>query len=249
MRAFWFVSLPFAWWFMVWAERNMCSDGKMEALTKLQFMTNVVVAGLGWWWYRHVPSRRPDVTWVFWLGIMAGTIINGLYAAACLWPHLAPGFHEHGVMEMTTPVFAMVAFVLYMVTASRGSRWFLLPGCLALLFALEEVSWGWIWASSVLPAEWFSGNLQGETNVHNFFNPLFPLIYELLGWIGLGLAVRAWMAPREVRMGWRVLLPGADIAGLLVLMFFFRFWQETFEEMAALAMLLHAGVSRRRAGS
>ena len=225
----------------------MCSDGKMETLTKVQFLANVLVAGLvcGWLW--NGGGRRPKVTWMFWLGSLAGIVINVLYAVACLVPELAPIFHEHGVMEMTTPVYALGATILYIAIAPRVSRWFLLPAGLALLLALEEVSWGWIWASSVLPAEWFAANVQGETNVHNFFNPLFPLMYELLGWTCFGLAVRAWRAVDERPEGWRVLLPGADIAGLLVLMFLFRFWQETCEEMFALAMLLHAGVSWRRA--
>ena len=66
---------------------------------------------------------------------------------------------------------------------------------LLFVMAMEELSWGqriFNW-----DADSFGGNFQKETNLHNYFNPDFKIIYPLFGYSIFLLLIISWIPERE----------------------------------------------------
>ena len=246
-----------------WAERSWCADGRMETFTQVQLEVNLLVlvalAGVGWKhqaWRAAVLKRVPGLGWV---ALGCGLVPVGLYVGSLQIPAWTPWFAEHGWLEWSTPILAALAGVFFIHAARR--RWGgprpdragamahagLAAG--AFLLAMEEINWGQVifgWPTSEI---FFSGNLQDATNLHNFFNPAFPVLYDLAGWALGGAMYLSIRRPiPTVRRGAAVLLPPPALAGLVLLAFLFRFSHEVFEQLLAWLLVFHAGIDSGKVG-
>lgn len=101
-----------------------------------------------------------------------------------------------GILENITTGFLCVSAVLLIISAFRIRRIYSgtgLPGSvflslmffsfLLLILAGEEVSWGFHFLGYESDHVFKEINFQGETNVHNLFNPFFHLVYPVAGFM------------------------------------------------------------------
>ncbi len=256
------LAAAWAWWrFVVWAEATLCDDGAIEPFTLYQVNANLLVlVVLAVWWVRSGrPSPPPSAA--FWIGSLLAGLFAGMHFLRELTPVVEEMFYgESGLFESITPVFCALAFFVYIHAAwvwtrgaggaRKGALILTLFALASLVIALEEISWGqhiWKWPT---PQGLFSGNLQQETNLHNYLNPTFHWIYDAVGWgllAALAIAhhfVHGDRLPRSSPL--RLLIPAPALSGLLLMAFLFRFWHEAFEEMFALLLLMHAILLSRR---
>ncbi len=113
-----------------------------------------------------------------------------------------------------------------------------------LFYAGEEISWGQDFFGWQTPS-FFSRNLDGQTNLHNFFNPYFDYGYFALSLILVIVLVSAWL---EFNQRWipfnRLFLPHPSLIGLSLLIAFVAIvWyreQELLEEMVAVFALFYS---------
>jgi hypothetical protein len=135
-------------------------------------------------------------------------------------PMLRPLAAEDGLFESLTAILAFGAAILFAAGIRKsGSRRLRLARLwLALgffLFAMEEISWGQRILGWTTPAALSALNYQGETNIHNFFNPLIPAAYAVMN---AALAAMMFSAAKLRKAAARVrgegdlalLLPGAE---------------------------------------
>lgn len=91
---------------------------------------------------------------------------------------------EDGFFEAITALFALLssAMILLSIDKNKGRLDVLAKSFLFLiffLFGMEEISWGqrlFGWETNQMV---FEGNVQNETNIHNFFNEILDLLYPL----------------------------------------------------------------------
>ncbi len=141
---------------------------------------------------------------------------------------------DTGVVEYATVLLFAAAAAFAAVLAVRGPSFGRIVYALGALgcgfIAGEEMSWGqWLfhWAT---PTDLYAGNLQHETNLHNFLPPGFwEGAYSTAGW-GI-IAVSLWMrfrrpgfsfAPLAVLRDSRFAAPLALSAGVLMQHHFFQ---------------------------
>ena len=113
-----------------------------------------------------------------------------------------------------------------------------------LFYVGEETSWGQDFFKWQTP-EVFSGNVENQTNLHNYFNDYFSYAYIALSSILVVMLVSIWL---EVKQRWlpfsRLFLPHPALAGLALLIGFIaivRFReQELLEEMMATFILFYS---------
>lgn len=96
-----------------------------------------------------------------------------------------------------------------------------LLGAMALAFFLyagEEISWGQRLLGWSTP-EWIAtGNVQEETNVHNYFNSYFPHVYQMFVLFPLPVLLSAWLAhSRRLSRALALILPHPSLIGLSLL--------------------------------
>jgi hypothetical protein len=90
---------------------------------------------------------------------------------------------EGGILETATFVLALVSGILFCLSGFFGHRFAFLLGLCWLIFAFEEVSWGQRIFGFGSPNFFATNNLQGETNIHNFFNQIFLFLYITLNFL------------------------------------------------------------------
>ncbi|MDX9812017.1 MAG: hypothetical protein RBU28_06500 [Bacteroidales bacterium] len=101
-----------------------------------------------------------------------------------------------GILENITTSFLIISAILLIISAFRFKRkypgsempgWIiislLISSLMLLLLAGEEISWGQHLFGFESRDIFTEINFQGETNIHNLFNPFFPLIYPIAGFI------------------------------------------------------------------
>lgn len=227
--------------FVVWAQDALCEDNRLEPFTLYQLHVNLLAIGCLIWWRFKAKRNR---LWRFglwgWLYAGCGLVPAALYFLACMVPSIQPWFWEHGWLESTAPVLLFPAAVLFAWAAvqerKRQDFAAALVCCLlsfvSLMLAMEEISWGQMVFRWDTPDTLFSGNVQKETNLHNYLNAWFPYLYDAAGY---GMGVLAVMSIRRCspRRSWWIVIPPAELAGLAFAAFLFRFWQEVFEQQVA----------------
>ena len=147
---------------------------------------------------------------VIWLVLAPLNVVNHALGEPMVWL-FGREAQDTGVVEYATVLLFAAAAALSAVLAMRGpafGRIVFAVGALGCAFiAGEEMSWGqWLfhWAT---PSDLYAGNLQNETNLHNFLPPGFwEGAYSAAGW-GI-IAISLWM-----RFG----RPGFSFAPLAVL--------------------------------
>ena len=102
---------------------------------------------------------------------------------------------------------------------------------------MEEISWGQRIFGWETP-QTFEGNVQDETNLHNFFNEYYLLFYRLLVLFPIVLVISIWLEmSQRFLMFKRTILPHPSLLGLSLLIALVSFvWfkeQELLEELFA----------------
>jgi len=166
-------------------------------------------------------------------------------------------YREDGILENMTVVFLFLAVILFIIMGIKIKKitpriFFLSLGIFALIFGMEEISWGQRIFGWETPEELKVINRQGESNLHNVFNHIFDLIYAFLNIIlGCLFLYRDWVIKMLNRFSkTRELIPyypskkyffvGFIFMLLLPYTIFFDQRGETFEETLALLIFVYA---------
>lgn len=198
----------------------------------------------------------------------AGETAFSLFALALVWGVLVPLLAVNraagepmvwifGREAMDTGVVEYATVLLFLWSALAGAwlarRGPLLGRCIyglgalaCVLIAGEEISWGqWLFHWST-PEAIAAGNLQNETNLHNFLPPnAWELAYGAAGWTLIAtvlvlrfapVAARVTFAPLTVFRDSRFAAPLALSAGILMQHHFFQ----ELSELALAAAVAHA---------
>lgn len=157
---------------------------------------------------------------------------------------------EDGLFESLTPILMVVSIILLALSLpilwrdSELSKYRVVLSAvyifLILIFflnAMEEISWGqriFGWETPQI----FEGNVQDETNLHNFFNEYYLLFYRLLVLFPIVLVISIWLEmSQRFLMFKRTILPHPSLLGLSLLIALVSFvWfkeQELLEELFA----------------
>lgn len=225
-------------------------DGSIANPLALVLLTlSLVIAGpLGMLAVRG--SREPAA------GPLAGF---GMTALAVLWLVLAPlnvanhalgepmiwlfgrEAQDTGLVEYATVLLFAAAGGLGAVLAARGvglERLIYAVGAVAaLLIAGEEMSWGqWLFHWST-PADLYAGNLQNETNLHNFLPPVFwETAYALAGWGIIAAALVMRFARPRFAFGLLAVLRDSRFAAPLALSAGVLMQHHFFQEISEVAL-------------
>lgn len=139
-------------------------------------------------------SRWNSPRWLFFVSSLIGLLlvvsIMTLDPSSDLWNVL---YQEDGVFESLTAVlFLIAAFLLakavFLVKGRLKEpgpvRWlslfYLFTALVFFVYAMEEISWGQRVFGWGTPSA-FEGNLQNETNLHNYIGYPFPFLYIYIG--------------------------------------------------------------------
>jgi hypothetical protein len=164
---------------------------------------------------------------------------------------------EDGIFESLTPilmVFSIIALTLSIPLLWRDpelSKYRILLSAvyvfLILIFflnAMEEISWGQRIFGWETPQA-FEGNVQDETNLHNFFNDYYLLFYRLLVFFPIILLISIWLElSQRFLIFKRTVLPHPSLLGLSLLIALVSFvWyeeQELLEELFAVFFVIYS---------
>jgi hypothetical protein len=164
---------------------------------------------------------------------------------------------DQGVLDLFVPITILISAVLLGIAAWKLwkeprfakpraflSVVYLFMMGLLFVYAGEETSWGQDFFGWQTPSM-FSGNVEGQTNLHNYFNAYFNYGYMALALILVIVLVSIWL---EFNQRWlplnRLFLPHPSLIGLSLLIAFVAIvWypeQELLEEMMAVFVLVYS---------
>jgi hypothetical protein len=164
---------------------------------------------------------------------------------------------EDGILESLTPVLMVISILLIGASIPKLRRdpqlvryrsllsliYFILVG-LFFLNAMEEISWGQRIFGWETP-QTFQGNVQNETNLHNYFNQYYLLFYRFLVFFPLVIFVSIWLELKQRYLIFnRLVMPHPSMIGLSLLIAIVSFvWykeQELLEELFAVFFLFYS---------
>jgi hypothetical protein len=164
---------------------------------------------------------------------------------------------EDGVFESLTPILMLAAVLLIGLSIPKLRKdaqfvkvrnlitiIYLLLMLVFFLNAMEEISWGQRIFGWETP-QTFEGNLQDETNLHNYFNQYYLLFYRLLVFFPIVIFIAIWLEIKERFLDFnRLVLPHPSMIGLSLLigavsLIWFK-EQELLEEMFALFFIFYS---------
>lgn len=164
---------------------------------------------------------------------------------------------EDGVFESLTPILMVVSIVLLALSIpllrkdTQLSKYrnlltlvYLFLILIFFLNAMEEISWGQRVFGWETP-QTFEGNIQDETNLHNYFNQYYLLFYRLLVLFPIVIFISIWleMSQRFVLFN-QTVLPHPSMIGFSLLIALVSFvWyqeQELLEELFAVFFLFYS---------
>lgn len=96
------------------------------------------------------------------------------------------------------------------------------------------------WSSSDVFTEF---NFQNETNIHNYFNPIFIYIYKLVGMISFTILFFIWFFLKKDKIYlFKLFMPHPSLFFLIFIMAgsFFSGANELFEELFSVIVLLYS---------
>jgi hypothetical protein len=164
---------------------------------------------------------------------------------------------DHGLMDLLVPLTVTVSAILLSMAvwkiwhdpALSKYQIFLSLAFVSLIFLLivyagEEVSWGQDFFAWNTPAA-FSGNLEDQTNIHNYFNSYFDYGYMALSILPVIILASAWLEFKRYLTPYnRLILPHPSLLGLgLLIGFVAVVWfheEELLEEMMAAFVLFYS---------
>lgn len=164
---------------------------------------------------------------------------------------------EDGIFESLTPILMLVSMILLALSVpilwrdselrkyrNLLSAIYIILILIFFLNAMEEISWGQRIFGWETP-QTFEGNVQDETNLHNYFNEYYLLFYRLLVLFPIVLLISIWseMSQRFLIFK-RTVLPHPSLLGLSLLIALVSFiWyeeQELLEELFAVFFLFYS---------
>jgi hypothetical protein len=164
---------------------------------------------------------------------------------------------DRGVLDLFVPITFLISALLLGAAVWklwRGPRsvkrrvflsvFYLLIMGAFVVYAGEEISWGQDFFRWQTPAT-FSGNVEGQTNLHNFFNQYFDVGYIALSLLPVIVLVSMWLESRQRWLPYnRLFLPHPSLVGLSLLIALAAIvWyreQELLEEMVAVFVLCYS---------
>ncbi|NOR79935.1 MAG: hypothetical protein GQ529_03750 [Methyloprofundus sp.] len=89
--------------------------------------------------------------------------------------------NEDGLFESLTALLALLASLFFIISIKNvegyyGKYILLTLSVFSFLFGMEEISWGQRIFNWETPEELIELSYQDETNIHNLFNPIFPIL-------------------------------------------------------------------------
>jgi hypothetical protein len=115
-------------------------------------------------------------------------------------------------------------------------------GTIFIVIGMEEISWGQRIVGWDTPGVLFSGNAQDETNLHNFFNNWFSIVYPVAGVVLLAgqLVSLRLLVIKSQPLYLRCLLPHPGLLGFVLLIASLGHFRELVEELAGLFALMYS---------
>ncbi len=163
---------------------------------------------------------------------------------------------DHGLIDLCVPATMAISGILLIVVVWKlwkesrfiehraiSSTAYSFLALLLIFYAGEETSWGQDFFGWQTPSL-FLGNVEHQTNIHNYFNAYFNYGYIALSLILVVVIVSVWL---EFNQQWlpygRLFLPHPSLIGLSLLIAFVSVaWfpeQELLEEMVAAFVLFY----------
>jgi len=178
------------------------------------------------------------------------SIIVQLYTLIFTWRA------EEGLIETISALFFVVSAIILIIgsfkimklNAFQNSKkllvaFFIFLSVGLIFIFLEEISYGqhlFGWESKGIFAK---NNFQGETNIHNFFNPFFRFIYPGVGMsLFLGLTF-IWLFFKKEKENWfELILPHPSLFFITFFIAASSFYghNESFEELLSMFILLYS---------
>lgn len=158
---------------------------------------------------------------VLWLVLAPFNVANRALGEPMIWL-FGREAQDTGLVEYATVLLFAAAAGLCAVLATRGAALgrliYAVGAVAAFLIAGEEMSWGqWLFHWST-PADLYAGNLQNETNLHNFLPPVFwETVYAIAGWGIIATALVMRFARPRFRFGLLAVLRDSRFAAPLAL--------------------------------
>ena len=164
---------------------------------------------------------------------------------------------EDGIFESLTPILMFFSILLIGVSIPKlrvDTRLVKYRNLLTLIYlslmllfflnAMEEISWGQRIIGWETPQA-FEGNVQEETNLHNYFNQYYLLFYRLLVFFPVVIFISIWLEINQRYLIFnRLVLPHPSMIGLSLLIALVSFvWfkeQELLEELFAVFFLFYS---------
>ena len=164
---------------------------------------------------------------------------------------------EDGIFESLTPILMVASIVLLALSIPLLRKdtqlgkfrnlvtvIYLFLILIFFLNAMEEISWGQRIIGWETP-QTFEGNVQDETNLHNYFNQYYLLFYRLLVLFPIMIFISIWLElSQRFLIFKRTVLPHPSMIGLSLLIALVSFvWyqeQELLEELFAVFFLFYS---------
>ena len=174
---------------------------------------------------------------------------------------LSPLYREDGFFENLTAVLLLIASIIMLIAIFKFIRnvrqrskqckyaliFFILLAAAFFWAGGEEISWGqriFGWETPETIAEY---NYQEETNLHNFINPIVPLLNDVftIGMAGVFLFALWLNFIGSRRYFWRLILPHPSMIAIVVLIAasrypFESYFHEMMEELISLMAVLYS---------
>jgi hypothetical protein len=147
------------------------------------------------------------------------------------------------IMLLCSSVIMTVSALLYSVKSQKKTAYKLFAAAVVIFIMFgEEISWGQRLIGFHSPAFFNENNYQGEFNLHNFFNPLYDVLYKVVG-ISLfsGLSLLWFFGKEKHNPSLNLLLPPPSFSFLIFLIACSTFGnREIFEVLLYIFLLLYS---------
>lgn len=142
----------------------------------------------------EVSSNKKLSTYLFWVGSLTGLFMIIFFA-------LIGRPKQEGLLEIFEETILLAASLIMFFAGLKAPRkisvrLFLIALVLFLMYG-EEISWGQRLLKFGSPEFFTENNYQGEMNLHNFFNPIYDLVYKTFGLTFFVVLVLLWFFKKE----------------------------------------------------
>lgn len=153
--------------------------------------------------------------YLFWIASLTSVLLIMLFAAIGDPP-------QEGLLEAVEAFLLIASSLIMLFTGMKAPRktayiFYLFALVLFLMFG-EEISWGQRIFGFGTTEFFKENNYQAEMNLHNFFNPVYDLLYKTFGIIFFVVLVLFWLFMKERKNSFvRMFLPPRSLSLLIFL--------------------------------